>query len=87
MNTNNMEIYRALSIELLLNQKVTSFFQRPEVKIRVFQASTEQDSASWKQICSIENLIGHIRDSIAIGQLKRALRYLIVLDNLMRKFK
>lgn len=86
MNINDTETYEALSIELLLNEKVTSFFQHPEVRVRIFQASTAQDSASWQQICQIEKLIAHIRDSIAIGQLKRALKYLIALDYLMKRF-
>lgn len=87
MNINNIEMYQATSIELLLNNKVESFFQSPDVKILILQASINKKSENWKLICSIEELIKVIRKNIAVGQLKRALKLMVVLVNMMEKLQ
>lgn len=87
MNINDIEMYQATSIELVLNQKVDSFFQNPKVELLVFQASTNKNSNNWKLICSIEELILVIRKNIAVGQIKRALKLMIVLECMMGKMQ
>lgn len=87
MNINNIEIYQATSIELMLNKKVESFFQNPKVEILILQASTNKQSKNWKLICSIEELISVIRKNIAVGQIKRALKLMIVLECMMGKMQ
>lgn len=85
MNINDIEMYQATSIELVLNQKVDSFFQNPKIELLIFQASTNKNSSNWKLICSIEELIIVIRKNIAVGQIKRALKLMIALECMMRK--
>ncbi|RHB46593.1 MULTISPECIES: hypothetical protein [unclassified Exiguobacterium] len=87
MNINDIEMYQATSIELVLNQKVDSFFQNPKVELLVFQASTNKNSNNWKLICSIEELIIVIRKNIAVGQIKRALKLMVVLECMMEKIQ
>ncbi|UYB50003.1 hypothetical protein OCI51_25350 (plasmid) [Lysinibacillus capsici] len=87
MNINDIEMYQATSIELVLNQKVDSFFQNPKVELLVFQASTNKNSNNWKLICSIEELIIVIRKNIAVGQIKRALKLMVVLECMMGKIQ
>lgn len=87
MNINDIEMYQATSIELVLNQKVDSFFQNPKVELLVFQASTNKNSNNWKLICSIEELIIVIRKNIAVGQVKRALKLMVVLECMMGKIQ
>lgn len=86
MNMNEIETYQATSVELLLNKKVEMFFQNPKIEVMILQASVDKNSPSWKQIRSIEQLIIMIRENIAVGQLKRALKLIIVLETFMKKW-
>ncbi|MEK4230200.1 hypothetical protein [Solibacillus sp. FSL H8-0538] len=83
MNTVEREAYQALSIELLLEKKIEQFFNNPEYDVAIFHAYAAKNSKLKKQLEYIEALIPMVRENIATGQMKRALKLLVSLDVLM----
>jgi hypothetical protein len=87
MNINEIELSQAMSVELLLEQKIKDFFGNPENEVIIFQASISKDASKNLQVETIETLIALIRENIAVGQIKRALKFMIVLEFMINKVK
>lgn len=85
MATVEKDVYEGLSLELILEQKITTFFADEQHQIAIFHAFATNQEVIIKKVQAIEALIPIIRESIATGQMKRALKLLMTLHVLMEQ--
>ena len=77
------DVYQGLSLELLLEQKIATFFESESYQISIFHAYATNQKVVMQKVNAIETLIPIIRESIVTSQMKRALKLLVALDVMM----
>lgn len=79
------DVSHALMLELLLQKKITNFFENPKHVAILFPIIQNQQHKHHQKIQNIESLIPIIQETIIKNQFKQALKLIALLDHLMKK--
>lgn len=85
MKTIQRDTHYAMMLELVLEKKIHSCFDTDAHTVTLYQVITSKKGKRFQQLQAIEMLIPMIRENIAVGQFKRALKLLATMDHLMKQ--